>query len=176
MSELKTAWDFVEKYYPNYSSSDDIAENNDLAKIMDNECQRDDCAYKILHDRYKGDLKHPDIEIDYLDSLQGIYVRAIEGYLKTLEPVVDTFLEWRLRTCYGCDAFVQDKFGCNIFENPVMNVTEEDCMDSICPKHCEGCNVQSGEPLGCELGPEELTFLLEKYNREKDAFSIFKTV
>lgn len=35
MTKLKTAWDFVEKYYPNYDSSNEILENDDLLKLVE---------------------------------------------------------------------------------------------------------------------------------------------
>jgi hypothetical protein len=35
MTNLKTVWDFVEEYFPNYSSSDEILRNNDLSKAIE---------------------------------------------------------------------------------------------------------------------------------------------
>lgn len=34
---MKTIQNFIEKYYPNYYGSSEIAENNDLQKILDAE-------------------------------------------------------------------------------------------------------------------------------------------
>ena len=35
MKNTTTVWDFVEQYFPNYSSSDEILRNNDLTKALE---------------------------------------------------------------------------------------------------------------------------------------------
>lgn len=34
-NEMNHVWDFVEMYYPDYTSSDQIAYNDDLAKLVE---------------------------------------------------------------------------------------------------------------------------------------------
>ena len=55
----KTVWDFVEKYYPNYSSSDEIAYNNDLQKIIDGEING--CAEDLYNDMLNEGIFEEDI-------------------------------------------------------------------------------------------------------------------
>lgn len=59
MKNLKTVWDFVEEYFPSYSSSDEILRNNDLLKAIEegeeglNEKLNDSNAY-IFEEAIKG--------------------------------------------------------------------------------------------------------------------------
>lgn len=80
----KTAWDFVEQHYPNYDSSDEIAHNEDLCKLVNGEQQQGDAASKILDEEYGGDDKNPHIQIDFNESLVRIYEAAIENYYSKL--------------------------------------------------------------------------------------------
>ncbi len=80
-NDKKTAWDFVEKYYPNYYSSDEIARNDDLSKLVNGEQNSGDDASKILEDEYGDDENNPQIQIDFNESLVRIYERAIENFL-----------------------------------------------------------------------------------------------
>ena len=58
MKEMQTIWGFVEKYYPNYDSSDDIAEAEDLYKIINNEpMQKGTDAYNLFIEEYQGNLE-----------------------------------------------------------------------------------------------------------------------
>lgn len=100
MAEISEIWGFVEKYYPNYSSSDEIAENGDLHKLLEESYEEGDCAhdlYKELRDEleihYGGDdeliesaLK-TQIENLYNASAVKIYEAAIEGYIESLKTV-----------------------------------------------------------------------------------------
>ena len=85
---MKTAWGFVEKYYPNYTSSDEITRNDDLCKLLNNEHENGSDAAKLLEEEYFGDIRHPNIEADYKASLCDIYEAAIKNYLNqnTNEP------------------------------------------------------------------------------------------
>lgn len=83
MADKLTAWDFVEKYYPNYSSSNTIAENEDLCKLVNKEQQKGDDAHRMLIEDYGGDIKNPQILIDYNQSLVKIYKAAMEAFLET---------------------------------------------------------------------------------------------
>ena len=81
MGTTKTAWDFVEAHYPNYSSSDEIAENEDLSKLVNGFYEDGDDAHKLLLEEYGGEITNPQIKIDYNESLVKIYEEAIENYL-----------------------------------------------------------------------------------------------
>jgi hypothetical protein len=61
---MPNVWDFVEKYYPNYYSSDRIALSNDLAKLVHEEYEEGDCAHRLLMRDYGGDIDNPQIKID----------------------------------------------------------------------------------------------------------------
>ena len=90
---MKNTWEFVEKYYPNYSSCNIIAECNDLQKILDGEING--CA-KVLYDNLAYDQAVEwSLEIDevhffvldivrsmYYTCIAGIYEKAIEEFLK----------------------------------------------------------------------------------------------
>jgi len=78
---LKTAWDFVEEWYPNYFQSDEIANNNDLEKLINGEYDHNDAAHQLLKSKYENDLHHPQLFIDYKHGLIQIYEAAIENFL-----------------------------------------------------------------------------------------------
>jgi len=86
-------WNFVEKFYPNYSSSDEILNNDDLLKLLEGEV--DTCADSIynsireeLVDLFGIEPNEEEIlklaEQRYADSLVQIYEKAIKGYFLTL--------------------------------------------------------------------------------------------
>lgn len=84
MSDLKSEWDFIEKYYPKYYSCDDIARSGDLCKIIDNEFEAGDCAESLLNSDYNGDVKNPQIIIDANELNLTIYGKAIMGFIKSI--------------------------------------------------------------------------------------------
>ena len=47
-TDLNRQWGFIEKYYPNYSTSSAITENEDLAKLMSGEQRKDDESTNLL--------------------------------------------------------------------------------------------------------------------------------
>lgn len=86
-------WSFVEEYYPNYSSCDEILYNDDLTKLLEGEV--DTCADSIynsireeLVDLFGTEPNEEEIlklaEQRYAESLATIYEKAIQGYLQTL--------------------------------------------------------------------------------------------
>lgn len=88
-----TIWDFVEQYYPNYSSSDEILHNEDLLKLLEGEVGTiADSVYNSiredLFDLFGIEPNEEDIlgvaQQRYAESLATIYERAIQGYLETL--------------------------------------------------------------------------------------------
>ena len=97
--EMKTTWDFVQRYYPDYDHCEDIAENDDLVKIVDDEWEEGDCASKIYEDiaeDFKGLFPYhtPEEREEYRDMIRveaqrrlnksyvNIYKRAIEGFIE----------------------------------------------------------------------------------------------
>jgi hypothetical protein len=77
---MDAVWEFVEKYYPNYSSSNEIAHNDDLCKLVNGENESGDDSDNLLHREYAGDLSHRQINMDYNESLVSIYTQAILGF------------------------------------------------------------------------------------------------
>lgn len=82
-----TVWAFVERYYPRYESAEEIAECDDIQKILDNEYLDGDDADKLFKEKYyQGSVTLTDemratAEADRNALLVGIYERAIEGFL-----------------------------------------------------------------------------------------------
>ncbi len=106
--EIKTDWDFVQKYYPNYSSSNEIAENDDLHKICDGEING--YAEEMYNEKIE-DLKifwgvgsiTDEIENEAFkhfkalrdESDSKIYAEAIEGFLESQKGTAK--IVWSIR-------------------------------------------------------------------------------
>jgi hypothetical protein len=89
-SEDVRVWSFVEAFYPRYSSCDNIAYNNDLQVIFDNEVEEGTSAERILREECDGQR---DVALNLLwQSNSDIYHRAIE-----------TFMKQRTYVLYGSD-------------------------------------------------------------------------
>lgn len=90
---MKTIWDFVEVYYPNYSSSDEILHNEDLLKLIEGQVDTgaDSIYNEIREELLIFDIEPREEEIlglaqqRYSESLVSIYEQAIQGYLETLK-------------------------------------------------------------------------------------------
>lgn len=94
---ITTPWDFVEIYYPNYTSSDEIAENGDLQKIIDGEIDEDvQELYNSVKEEIRAYFGHT-LEGDELEnetfkefenrksaSDASIYEATIQGYIESL--------------------------------------------------------------------------------------------
>ena len=88
-------WNFVEQYYPNYSSSDEILYNDDLLKLLEGEVDTGaDSIYNIVSDMLIEELLGLEpseeqvlerVQDLYNDSLVEIYELAIQGYLETFK-------------------------------------------------------------------------------------------
>lgn len=98
MENLKTTWDFVEKYYHKYQSSNEISENDDLQKIVDGEIdgQAEIMYNKELEEQrifFGGTLDENQLHEETIKIFQArknesdayIFEQAIEGYLETLK-------------------------------------------------------------------------------------------
>lgn len=91
---MKTIWDFVEAYYPNYSSSNEIATNEDLLEVLEErvDIEKDPYYQSIWDDLLAKSFgiepsKEEVLEVVkdlYNESLASIYEQAIQGYLETL--------------------------------------------------------------------------------------------
>jgi hypothetical protein len=89
-----TIWDFVEQYYPNYSSSDEILHNGDLLSLLEGEVNSGaDSLYNMLSDILIEEnlgIEPSEEEVIefaqqmYNQSLVEIYELAMQGYLETL--------------------------------------------------------------------------------------------
>lgn len=87
-------WNFVEQYYPNYSSSDEILYNDDLLKLLEGEVNTGaDSIYNVVSDILIEELLGLEpseeqvlerVQDMYNQSLVEIYELAIQGYLETL--------------------------------------------------------------------------------------------
>lgn len=78
-----SAWDFVEKHFPDYSRSQLICDANDLQKLLDKEVNG--YAETLLEEDYDGDLNNPQIETDYNTLHEEIYRLSIENFLRKEE-------------------------------------------------------------------------------------------
>ena len=83
--EITGPWGFVEKYYPDYHRSDNIATEGDLCKLNEKEYEEGDCAHELLMDWYNGDINHPDIYKDWKVYLCDIYEVAINAYIESIK-------------------------------------------------------------------------------------------
>ena len=83
--EITGPWGFVEKYYPDYHRSDNIATEGDLCKLNEKEYEEGDCAHGLLMDWYNGDINHPDIYKDWKVYLCDIYEVAINAYIESIK-------------------------------------------------------------------------------------------
>jgi len=83
-SKLSNPWDFVEKYYPGYSSCDQIAKANDLDVIMtEPDCNWGEAAQLMW--KYKLNGSHVKAAMVQDELLVKIYQSAIEGYIESLK-------------------------------------------------------------------------------------------
>jgi hypothetical protein len=79
------AWDFVEKYYPNYYKDEQIARANDLLRLLEDDYKEGDSAHKILLTEFKYEQQTNSqgqtIEEANIHLLDEIYRTAIIGFL-----------------------------------------------------------------------------------------------
>lgn len=79
--ELINVWDFVTKYFPSYFSSDEIARNEDLHKVILNE--GDD----ILNKEFNNDMTLA--RLAYYESLCRIYEKSIRAFISEKRNTID---------------------------------------------------------------------------------------
>ena len=80
---MENAWDFVEKYYPNYYSSDEIARAADLDIILTEPDHEWNEGAQYLWDAHESNQQ----EIVRLQNevMCSIYRKSIEGYLESIK-------------------------------------------------------------------------------------------
>jgi len=80
-----TPWDFVEEYYPNYSSSDEICEANDLNLILERKNSIMDEEGTDLHQRYISEFDGQICAVmnRHDQLMKEIYEQAIENFINS---------------------------------------------------------------------------------------------
>lgn len=81
---MKTTWDFVEEYYPNYTGSSLISYSDDLEKILNSEWEEGDSSWEVLQKEFDGNPNDPKILCEYHEVMMMIYESSIENYIKKL--------------------------------------------------------------------------------------------
>lgn len=81
---LLDVWDFVEKYYPGYSSSDEIAHNNDIALVVEDPTNipGDSCAMYVW---LENDMDIEKIKVLKALSDAEIYEKSIESFIHLIQ-------------------------------------------------------------------------------------------
>lgn len=80
---MESAWDFVEQWYPNYHSSNEIMRADDLQKILDEEDEEESGAHKLRIELDSNLIDHIDEwKIVHCD----IYEKAIMNFIKHGAP------------------------------------------------------------------------------------------
>ena len=102
---------FLETYYPNYSSSDDVARWNDLGVLLETKNAKDldlgSCASRVLEQDYGDDLDNPHIKEDH-DLLEAQLTKvAMKEFLKTMK-VLKLMRNFRAATGALANYFVED--------------------------------------------------------------------
>jgi hypothetical protein len=80
-------YDLVQMFYPNYSSSDVIAEENDLNKLANREYEEGDCAWEMLQKRYNGNIYDPQIEIDWTNLYSQILEDTMIAMISKIKEI-----------------------------------------------------------------------------------------
>lgn len=85
-NKMEDEWDFVQEYYPNYTSSDEILENEYLFQLLTEDYQPGSGAEEYLNKEYGGNIMNQQqIGIDYDVSCKHIFQKAILGYIESLK-------------------------------------------------------------------------------------------
>lgn len=86
-NNLPTAWDFVEKHYPDYYSCDEIAYSDDLSKVINGEMQEGDNSMELWESTLEANNGNEQdamkqIKESYEMIMFVIYEKAIENFIK----------------------------------------------------------------------------------------------
>lgn len=95
-------WSFVERYYPNYSSCDEIAKHSDLEKVVNDQWDFHDDAHK-LHLEIKSDIESDtralSFDNDYYQAPEHLIIdeakrRITELESKIYQKAIEGFIEF----------------------------------------------------------------------------------
>ena len=80
---MKEIQEFIEKYYPGYHHSDEIAYYLDLSKLEEGDFEEDSIANDLLQNEYGGNLAeaYPIIYRDQRDLELDILHKAIKNFM-----------------------------------------------------------------------------------------------
>lgn len=80
---MKDIQDFIEKYYPGYHNSDEIAYYLDLSQLEEGDFNEDSVANDLLQSEYGGDFAeaYPTIYNDQRDLELDILHKAIKNFM-----------------------------------------------------------------------------------------------
>ncbi|RZM26243.1 MAG: hypothetical protein EOO88_17720 [Pedobacter sp.] len=84
-------WGFVEKYYPNYYSCNEIMRNNALCRVVDGELSEE--AENLFRDEFNGDMQAATAA--FWQSTKYVYERAIVGYQRSQQGTIS--IAWSLQ-------------------------------------------------------------------------------
>lgn len=73
--------DFIEKYYPDYDHSNEIAYEGDLYKLTQRTQERGDCADVLLVEEYDDNIENLQIEVDWCNKRRIILEESITAFL-----------------------------------------------------------------------------------------------
>lgn len=98
METVDRSWEFVEKYYPNYSSCDLIAKCDDLRKILDGQIEGN---AEVIYNKFKSDLEFcwdygniPDwLHTEIIEIVKNRYNKA---HVEIYEKAINEFLKQQL--------------------------------------------------------------------------------
>ena len=129
-TEEVNAWEFVEKYLPNYISSTEVALSNDLQVIVDEEEEQGSHAHRILAEEHYGDRDSVKKLLHEVDET--IYKESIEAFMRQGDKLNN---ERRLVAAIISDHFIEsisDKGGYILALEEVAN-----CAKAWCERYRE---------------------------------------
>ena len=113
MKNTKLIWDFVEAFYPNYSSCPNILLSENLLMLIENDFEKDSGPDELLNKKYFGNIDNPDIQEDYERLMYSIYEESINNFMnirsegiKSRIPIDENQL---LNMFYSSGGFIDDE-------------------------------------------------------------------
>jgi hypothetical protein len=77
---MKEPWDFVEKWFPNYFSSNIILRLDELKRIIDGEFEEESFIAILFKELYSSSIDS--VKKDYYKRLTEIYEESIKNYIE----------------------------------------------------------------------------------------------
>ena len=83
--DVKSVWELIEQYIPNYSQCSRITELDELAKILDGQYEEsiDDYAWVLLQEDYDGDARSDRIQSNHEELYEEILLETINNFLSS---------------------------------------------------------------------------------------------